>query len=616
MSLIVIFFFILFNFKRFGITIVCMVAIGLSIPGAMIGLLIANKTLGLTSLFGFITLMGIIMRNEILIFEHADEKMAQGWSAKDAAYDAGRRRMVPIFLTTATTAVGVIPMIIAGSSFWMPVGITIFAGGIGTLILVVTVLPVVYWKLRDPHPTLPHNGEGKAVVLALLMLLPISSWASPLPITGEGQGERVFSLSQCLELAKQNNRTLQNAALEIEMAKEQRKEVFTKYFPDIQANVMAFRAFDEMVKGDGTIPQEIAAINPDLAMYIGAPFSYSEFNRAYSATLTLTQPLYAGGQIIAGNKLAKIGEEAVALQLQMKEKEVLQKVTECYWQVASVKYNLETITAAEKQLNAVNELVTNYVKVGVTTRNDLLKVQLRQQELASNRLKLENAEHVLLLLLAQQIGMSGQQIDIDASSLEAQDPTSVIVSTDEAVAAREEMALLQKQVEANQWQVKLERGKYLPAVAVGMMGYNAGLGGFSDNVKKYMDTNMTNGLVFGTVSVPIMSWWGGKHAIRRTQLKLQQAQNQADDAREQLAVDIESALSQLTEAYKQIDIARVSVESAEENLRMSTDQYKAGTLTLTDLLDAETLHRQARSQLSDAMATYQVRLADYLRKTR
>ncbi len=148
-ALVIIFFFILFNFKHFGITILCMVAISLSLPGAMLGLWIANRTLGLTSLFGFITLMGIIMRNEILIFEHADQRMQEGWTAKDAAFDAGRRRMVPIFLTTATTAVGVIPMIIAGSSFWMPVGITIFAGGIGTLVLVVTVLPVVYWKLNN-----------------------------------------------------------------------------------------------------------------------------------------------------------------------------------------------------------------------------------------------------------------------------------------------------------------------------------------------------------------------------------------------------------------------------------------------------------------------------------
>ena len=156
-ALVIIFFFILFNFKRFGITVLCMVAIALSMPGALLGLWIANRTLGLTSLFGFITLMGIIMRNEILIFEHADQRLQEGWTAKDAAFDAGRRRMVPIFLTTATTAVGVIPMIIAGSSFWMPVGITIFAGGIGTLILVVTVLPVVYWKLNDKAPNNPRT---------------------------------------------------------------------------------------------------------------------------------------------------------------------------------------------------------------------------------------------------------------------------------------------------------------------------------------------------------------------------------------------------------------------------------------------------------------------------
>jgi len=153
-AMLCIFFFLLFNFRQFKMALICIAAIGLAMPGAMISLLIANKVLGLTSMFGFITLMGMVMRNEILIFEHANEKMRQGMSARDAAFDAGQRRMVPIFLTTATTAVGVIPMIIAGNSFWMPTGITIFGGGIGMLILVTTVLPVVYWKVYQkaaPH---------------------------------------------------------------------------------------------------------------------------------------------------------------------------------------------------------------------------------------------------------------------------------------------------------------------------------------------------------------------------------------------------------------------------------------------------------------------------------
>ena len=148
-ALLCIFFFLLFNFRKFSMAFICILAIGLGLPGAMIGLVIANKVLGLTSLFGFITLMGMVMRNELLIFEHANEKMRQGFSARDAAFDAGKRRMVPIFLTTATTAVGVIPMIIAGNSFWMPVGITIFGGGIGMLVLVTTVLPVIYWKVYE-----------------------------------------------------------------------------------------------------------------------------------------------------------------------------------------------------------------------------------------------------------------------------------------------------------------------------------------------------------------------------------------------------------------------------------------------------------------------------------
>ena len=162
-ALVIVFFFLLFNFKKYGITLVCMAALGLMVPGALIGLGLMDRSLGLTSIFGLITLVGMIMRNEILIFEHAIDLIKQyvaehgDWTmdrkayneaVKQAAYEAGKRRMVPIFLTTATTAVGVVPMIIAQSSFWMPVGVTIFAGGIGSLILVVTMLPVIYWKVN------------------------------------------------------------------------------------------------------------------------------------------------------------------------------------------------------------------------------------------------------------------------------------------------------------------------------------------------------------------------------------------------------------------------------------------------------------------------------------
>ena len=147
-SLVIIFFFVLVNFRKFGITLVVMASMSLCLFGAMVGLWIADFTIGLTSVLGFITLLGMIVRNVILMYQHAEDKRKVcHWSGKLAAYDAGKRRMVPIFLTTATTAVGVVPMMLGGSTFWAPVGVTIFAGGIGSLILVVTILPVLYSKI-------------------------------------------------------------------------------------------------------------------------------------------------------------------------------------------------------------------------------------------------------------------------------------------------------------------------------------------------------------------------------------------------------------------------------------------------------------------------------------
>ena len=166
---------------------------------------------------------------------------------------------------------------------------------------------------------------------------------------------QTMTLEECLERARENNHELQMAALEIEAASEQKSEAFTNYFPRISANVMAFRFFDEMAKSDGTYPLEIAALSPQFAPLAGTPFAISEFNRAYAVSATLVQPLFHGGQIVNGNKLARLQQDVAVLKQQLTTKEVLQKVTECYWQLAQVRYNLSTLEAAEKQVEAVQK---------------------------------------------------------------------------------------------------------------------------------------------------------------------------------------------------------------------------------------------------------------------
>lgn len=405
-----------------------------------------------------------------------------------------------------------------------------------------------------------------------------------------------LTLDECIAMARSNNRTLQNALLDIQSAKEQQQEAYTKYFPQVKANITAFQAFDDMVRGD------ILNIIP-----------ISEFNRGYGAVLSITEPIYAGGQITTANKLTNVQTEVCELQHALTEKKVVQKVTENYWQIVQIKYNLNTIEAAEKQIASIYKDVNNYVNAGVTTRNALLKVKMRQKELESARLKLENADHVLRLLLAQQIGAKGT-IDV-VSDEQRVDAAPLHANTADAVGCREEIALAMKNVEAKQLQVKMERGKLLPTVAVGVLGYHSGFGGLSKVITNTIETTATNGVALATVNIPISDWWGGSHAVKRAKNKVQQAQNDYLDAQEKLFIDIESAWSNLSEAYKQIDIAKATAEEAAENLRMSLVQYKAGTEKISDLLDAETLNRQAQNALSSAIVSYHIRLADYQRKT-
>lgn len=147
-ALCVILVFLLLNFKKLSISLVSLASLSLCLIGVAVGLKIAGMDIGITCVLGIVSLMGIAVRNAIIMFEHAEDlHHHKKFTARDAAFDAGKRRMLPIFLTSATTAVGVIPMIMGGSSLWAPMGVVILAGTIASTILIVTVLPVVYWKI-------------------------------------------------------------------------------------------------------------------------------------------------------------------------------------------------------------------------------------------------------------------------------------------------------------------------------------------------------------------------------------------------------------------------------------------------------------------------------------
>lgn len=141
---------LIFHFKKLNVSFLSLSSSLLCLFGAAFGLWMFGQNLSVTAILGVISLIGIIVRNAIIMYEYADHLVdVEHKTAKEAAYLAGQRRMRPIFLTTATTALGVVPMITAATALWMPMGVVICFGAILTMPMVVTLLPVAYWKLFD-----------------------------------------------------------------------------------------------------------------------------------------------------------------------------------------------------------------------------------------------------------------------------------------------------------------------------------------------------------------------------------------------------------------------------------------------------------------------------------
>lgn len=148
LAITIIFFILLFHYAQVGMALLLVASLVLCIPGAGIGLMIEGTVVSLTCVLGLVSLMGILVRNAIVLLDYAEELRNQGMNLKDAIFHASERRMRPIFLTSAAATMGVVPMVLGGSALWQPMGVVIFWGTPITMIFILTTIPIAYWKMK------------------------------------------------------------------------------------------------------------------------------------------------------------------------------------------------------------------------------------------------------------------------------------------------------------------------------------------------------------------------------------------------------------------------------------------------------------------------------------
>ncbi len=387
----------------------------------------------------------------------------------------------------------------------------------------------------------------------------------------------VISLDSCLALTLKNNAAVRNAANNARAAVELRKEAFTKYFPEISASGGAFWTHNDVFQYNILDIIEIGFMN-----------------KGKMASVQALQPVFMGGQIVNGNKLASVGEEVARLRRRQTDDELRLTAESLYWKLVTLKATRGALESAITLLDTLARQIDVAYEAGLAMRNDLLKVQLRRNTYRTEMIDLDNGIKLVKMLLGQYMGLGTDgafDVEGDVPEEVPAFPSELFLPASDALPSTVDYRLLEKNVEARRLEKRIEIGRNLPQVAVGA-------GWFYHDL---LQQNHNFGALMIAVNIPLSGWWGGSHAIKRKSLALENARNELTDLGEKLEIGMQEKWDNLTAAHRKMEIAAEGIGESNENLRLNRLYYDTGMSTITDLLDAETSHKQA---LDDYIAAY------------
>lgn len=486
------------------------------------------------------------------------------------------------------------------------------------------------------------RSQTRILTILALTAATMSARAQGISVTeGAAAGSAVYTLEQCRSLALANNKQLMIARQSMDKAHCQNKEAFAAYLPALdfaggymynqkelsifsKDQLLPIKTFNPVTNSydfnlvtnpatgqpiktpDGQyIPSQVALIPKESMTY--------DIHNVFFGAVTLTQPVYMGGKIVAMNRLTKYAEE-LAQQMHLSEAEnVVYAVDAAYWQVVSLKNKRDLAVAYVNLLDSLDRNVRLMEQQGVATKSDRLSVDVKLNSAQVDLTKVENGLTLSRMALAQVCGLpinAGMCVvdeEVRAGIVEA--PGLSATDIDSAYVRRHDLRALSLGIDIAGQQKKVALSSMLPNVAL--------MGTYS-----FSNPNMFNGFekrFSGAFSVGVMVkiplWhWGGDYAkyraaaVDETVMRLR-----LDDAREMVNLQVSQASYKAQEAYKTYHTTLANLESADENLRTATVGFREGVVTSDDVMAAQTAWLKANSENIDAMID--VRLSNtYLSK--
>lgn len=445
----------------------------------------------------------------------------------------------------------------------------------------------------------------RAFAIAIIFFSSYFSILNTLSAQTTGSSPRIVSLSECVNTMRKSNIKASSARNNVIMAEEMTKYARTKYFPTVNAKAMHYEASDYLVKKE-LFSEEWAHTIDQISQdfNLGINTSISLFKRATAADISLLQPLYTGGRIVSANKLADLNVDVMKTAQDFSDDLLVTEAEIMYFTLVKLHGKQQTLLASDMELSSILKDARNLASEGIVNSNDVLSVELAQDELNVQRLRLDNAIRTLRRLLAKEMGCPNEDIDVDTTLIntDVTDPQALWTNVEAAVDNSNENHLFELNVERTHLQTRLAKASYLPIFALG--------GTFG--ISRFLSRTNTRGIGFATVVMPISSFWSERHMIKRSKIEEQNALDQHRDRRQTLNIQVRDAFDNLTASYKQLTIARKSIVRAKENLRIKHEEYINGVTNMTNLLEARRQNQTALDGLSDALCDYHHAKTKYL----
>ena len=416
-----------------------------------------------------------------------------------------------------------------------------------------------------------------------------------------------LSVQDCIDWALENNIELKNSQLEIDKAKATKDEARAEYFPTVSAQALAFDALNPLVTvgiddlGNAQLRQILYSLYAEYGANLGLDKEYSFLQNGIVCNAMATEPVYAGGRIRNGNKLARLGIEAAEYQTKMKENEVRLQTETLYWQIVSLQEKVATLDQLDRLLDTLDKDLSGAIDAGLAMPTDRYKLRLKQHESQLNRKKLTDGITLLKMALAQTIGANGQTlILIDTLGLETA-PSAYYHVASEAVAQRNESHLLDLSLQAEDLKKKMTLGEALPSLMVGG----------SASYHTLLKDSKPNAMVFAVLQVPITDWHKTSIRLKKHDLDVEQAENTRSDLTEKMEMQTDQAWFNLEQSWLRIAMSKTALSDAEANLKIAEDYYEAGLVALSEVLEAQALLKQSRDELTDSQIQYRIHLITY-----